>query len=76
MNDSDHEINGRVFLKKIRLVNWDKETTQVFKEEFNEFCTNKESTLETNMNYIAEKNQYEESSNWTKQEKEARLHMQ
>jgi putative ATPase len=47
--DKDHQVNGLVWLKKIRLVNFDKETTDIFKAEFHVFCDEKRSTLESNM---------------------------
>lgn len=64
--DSEHTINGRVFLQTIRLTNYDDETAGVFKREFDCFCRDQQSALETNMLYEEPTpgGRYQEKSNW------------
>jgi O-acetyl-ADP-ribose deacetylase (regulator of RNase III) len=61
MSESDQRVNGRVFLKKIRLVNYDKETSTIFRDEFNTFCSDKQSSVEGKM--LSTSPDFEASSN-------------
>jgi hypothetical protein len=43
-----------IFLEKVRLTNFDRETTDIMHLEFQKFCAKKGSTLDENMMYKPE----------------------
>lgn len=48
-NESAYELSGKIFLRKIRLVNFDQDTMGIFIREFEHFCRANESSLEKRM---------------------------
>ena len=57
MSDSEHLINNKVFLQKIRMVNFDSKTTNEFLGEFQNFCKDYQSSMETIMNVTVSGNE-------------------
>ena len=45
-----------IFLEKVRLTNFDRDTTDIMHLEFQKFCAKKGSTLDENMMYEPEEN--------------------
>jgi putative ATPase len=57
MSDYEHLINNKVFLQKIRMVNFDSQTTNEFLGEFQNFCKDYQSSMETIMNVTVSGNE-------------------
>ena len=57
LSKEENVINNKIFLKKVRLTNFDKVTYDIMLREFQTFCEHKESALDSNMLYEGEDSQ-------------------